>query len=112
MMSSQKLKLFQSNILFYLLIIININTIPKHIFFYFSVKEELRYICEICNKVFSRKVTLTKHKELHEKTVNGMESDESDEIKFITPRKKPYLRENKFVKYNDDINTFFIDDEF
>jgi len=46
--------------------------------------EESRYICEFCNRVFSRKVALKKHKEQHE-TATDLESD--DEFVFPLPRK-------------------------
>lgn len=40
--------------------------------------EDMRYICEYCNRVFSRKVTLKKHMEQHENAVSGVDSGESD----------------------------------
>lgn len=39
----------------------------------------MRYICEYCNRVFSRKVALKKHRESHEKSSSGLDSSDSDE---------------------------------
>jgi len=36
------------------------------------------YICEYCNKVFSRRVTLKKHLEQHEKSSSSLHSEVSD----------------------------------
>lgn len=40
--------------------------------------EDTRYICEFCNKVFSRRVTLKKHLEQHEKSSSSLDSELSD----------------------------------
>jgi len=40
--------------------------------------EDTRYICEFCNKVFSRRVTLKKHLEQHEKSSSSIDSEQSD----------------------------------
>ena len=46
----------------------------------FSITEDPKYICETCNRVFSRKVTLTKHQEVHDSKFSGyLELDESDD---------------------------------
>lgn len=37
--------------------------------------EDIRYICQFCNKVFSRRVTLKKHLEVHEQSVDSDLSD-------------------------------------
>lgn len=48
----------------------------------------MRYICEYCNRVFSRKVALKKHRESHERSSSGLESDESDN-EFVGPPNNP-----------------------
>ncbi|XP_022164463.1 zinc finger protein MSN4-like [Myzus persicae] len=40
--------------------------------------EDTRYICEFCNKIFSRRVTLKKHLEEHEKSSSSLGSEQSD----------------------------------
>lgn len=45
---------------------------------FFLRDEDTRYICEFCNRVFSRKVTLKKHMEQHENSISGGESGGSD----------------------------------
>lgn len=77
-------------------------------FLHFSV-EELRYICEVCNKVFSRKVTLKKHREQHEEE-SGMEFGESDE-EIVIPRKRTKVVRNITVEEypaETDNNTIFL----
>ncbi|KAL4141825.1 hypothetical protein QTP88_004382 [Uroleucon formosanum] len=56
--------------------------------------EDTRYICEFCNKVFSRRVTLKKHLEEHEKSSSGADSELSDDEVVDDPT----IIENK----NDD----------
>lgn len=48
----------------------------------------MRYICEFCNRVFSRKVTLKKHMEQHENVMSGAESGESDGELAVSPLPK------------------------
>jgi len=43
------------------------------------------YVCDTCNKVFSRHVVLKKHLELHEKASNGLELEQSDNVIMIWP---------------------------
>lgn len=46
---------------------------------YFFSDEEPKYICEICDRVFSRKVTLKQHREQHiDNTPSDLESDIED----------------------------------
>ncbi|XP_060866404.1 zinc finger and SCAN domain-containing protein 10-like [Metopolophium dirhodum] len=47
--------------------------------------EDTRYICEYCNKVFSRRVTLKKHLEQHEKSSSSLDSELSDNEVEDTP---------------------------
>jgi len=47
--------------------------------------EDTRYICQYCNKVFSRRVTLKKHLEQHEKSSSSLESELSDNEVQDTP---------------------------
>lgn len=46
---------------------------------YFYSDEEPKYICEICDRVFSRKVTLKQHREQHiDNTPSDLDSDIED----------------------------------
>lgn len=46
---------------------------------YIFSDEEPKYICEICDRVFSRKVTLKQHREQHiDNTPSDLESDIED----------------------------------
>ncbi|CAH1714639.1 uncharacterized protein LOC114132035 [Aphis gossypii] len=40
--------------------------------------EDVHYTCDTCHKVFSRRVTLKKHLEVHESVSSGLESEQSD----------------------------------
>lgn len=40
--------------------------------------DDVHYTCDTCLKVFSRRVTLKKHLEQHEKSSSGLESEQSD----------------------------------
>lgn len=40
-------------------------------------------MCEICNKVFSRKVVFKKHIEVHQLKSDGFESDDRDDKKYV-----------------------------
>lgn len=82
-----------SSSLIFLLIIIK-HDIKKLIYFIFFRNEDTRYICEFCNKVFSRRVTLKKHMEEHEKSSSGPDSELSDN----EVEDDPTITENK----NDD----------
>lgn len=63
----------------------------SYAFIYYCSVEDMRYICEYCNRVFSRKVALKKHLESHEKTPSsnqesGEESDEEPkELEIVDP---------------------------
>jgi len=75
-------------------VVLNVNAIPLHIENCAtsvnkmlkseipdkSITEDPKYVCDTCNKVFSRKVTLKKHQEVHNsKLLSDLELGESDE---------------------------------
>lgn len=60
-----------------------------------SITEDPKYICETCNRVFSRKVTLTKHQEVHDRKFSGfLDIDESDD-EMIPDEQIEYMRYDK-----------------
>lgn len=73
----------------------------------------MRYICDVCNKVFSRKVTLKKHREQHEEG-SGVEFGESDE-EFVIPRKRTKLTHSVAVQEyqteTDNVPVFLVNDD-
>ncbi|CAI6373105.1 unnamed protein product [Macrosiphum euphorbiae] len=64
--------------------------------------EDTPYICQYCNKVFSRRVTLKKHLESHENSSSSLESeqydDENAEPKLISEHRNEDI--NKPEKQN------------
>lgn len=57
-----------------------------YVFIYFS-SEIPSYICEICDKVFSRKVVYEKHIEEHQPKSDGFESDDLDNETYVPSSK-------------------------
>lgn len=76
---------------------------------FFSSEEEIRYVCDVCDKVFARKVTLKKHKEEHDNPhVEFGESEEEFDYTTDSP-KKPKKRKvsiiiPKLEYLKDDVN--------
>lgn len=62
----------------------------------------MSYTCHVCNRIFSRQVTLKKHLEMHEKIPSDAEAVESDSDKIIIKKSRRGRKKSKAV-VNQDI---------